>query len=352
MNKILVIGNMGYVGPSAIRQLKITYPEAKLIGLDIGYFAHSLTSVEGDNARIPETLLDKQLFYDVRKIDEAYLESNSLTDVDAIVYLAAISNDVMGELNPELTIDINCSSAVKLAKLLPNANFVFASSCSVYGAGSDKPRTELDGTNPLTAYAKSKVQAENELGKLTRTGKTTCLRYSTACGFTNRTRLDLMLNDFVASAITTGKIVVLSDGSPWRPLIHIEDMGKAAAFAINREKGEQFEIINIGSNDWNYQVRDYASFCGKLLDGLDVSINTDANPDKRSYQVDFTKFNELADEKFTPKVSVDNAVKELNNGLKNVPDLTSEFRTSPYMRIVTLKKHIDEGRLTNNLEWI
>ena len=229
MNKILVTGNMGYVGPSVVKRLRETYPGARLVGVDAGYFAHCLT-----NARVlPESLLDEQIFLDVRDIPPSLLEG-----VDAVVSLAAISNDTMGKLDENLTYDVNWRATLRLAEMAKRAgvqSFVFASSCSVYGAGGDDAKTEAAAVNPLTAYAVSKIEAEKGLAPLAAPDfRVTCLRFATACGMSDRLRLDLVLNDFVAAALLSKQVAVLSDGSPWRPLIHVKDMARAIDWALAR----------------------------------------------------------------------------------------------------------------------
>ncbi|MFO0768088.1 MAG: SDR family oxidoreductase [Nitrospiraceae bacterium] len=220
--KILVTGNMGYIGSTVVRRLRQSYPSAVIFGLDMGYFANCLTASDF----LPECRLDAQVFADVRTVDREMLKG-----VDSIVYLAAISNDPMGASFEGVTMDVNCRAAVAMAEMAKSCgakSFVFASSCSVYGFAEEGAKTEESMVNPLTAYAKSKIEAEQELAKFAAAGfSVTCLRFSTACGMSDRLRLDLVLNDFVASALATGKITILSDGTPWRPLIHIKDMAKA-----------------------------------------------------------------------------------------------------------------------------
>ena len=187
-----------------------------------------------------------------------------LDGVDAVVHLAAISNDPMGKEFEAVTEAINEKASIALAQMAQErgvGTFVFASSCSIYGAAEGSPRRETDPLNPLTAYARSKVAMENALrssnaGRMT----VTCLRFATACGMSDRLRLDLVLNDFVASALATGEITVLSDGTPWRPLIDVADMARAIEWAIGRssEHGGRFLVVNAGSQAGNYQVRDLA----------------------------------------------------------------------------------------------
>src|SRR5258706_9398787 len=247
--KILITGNMGYVGPSVLKRLRRSYPQATLTGLDKGYFAHCLTNADV----LPECRADIQFFADVRRLPREALQS-----VDAVVHLAAISNDPMGNTFEAVTYDINLRASIELAKLAKAAGaktFVFASSCSMYGLADDTPRKETSALNPLTAYAKSKVLTEVELQKLADTTFTvTCLRFATACGMSDRLRLDLVVNDFVACAVTSKKITILSDGTPWRPLIHVNDMARAFDWAIGRGKGPfDFLAVNVGSNTLDYQ---------------------------------------------------------------------------------------------------
>ena len=250
--KILITGNMGYVGSVLVRHLRSVFPKSQLIGYDLGYFAHSLTAVSS----LPETVLDRQIFGDVRQFPESLLEG-----IDAVVHLAAISNDPMGHRFEAVTEEINHRSGVEIAKLsLKNGvkHFVFASSCSVYGAAEGGPRKESDPLNPLTAYARSKIATENFLSQWGQDRMTvTSLRFATACGMSERLRLDLVLND----------------------------------------------------------------------KGVEVSINTNAAPDKRSYQVDFSLFKKLAP-KHQPLVTLDQAVRDLTAGLEKMNFIDGNFRDS------------------------
>jgi nucleoside-diphosphate-sugar epimerase len=204
--KILITGNLGYVGPWVTRQLRSRFPDAELVGIDMGFFAHCLTA----SGPLPEAQLDAQHYADIRRI-----QPDLLQDVEAIVHLAAISNDPMGKAYEEVTLDINYQAGIRLARFAKSAgvrSFVFASSCSVYGAAEDRPRTENSEVSPLTAYARSKVLTEEGLRELADSRfRVSCLRFATACGMSDRLRLDLVLNDFVACAVATRRIVVLSD---------------------------------------------------------------------------------------------------------------------------------------------
>ena len=346
--KILVTGNMGYVGPLVLRRLRESYPGITLIGYDMGYFAHCLTGAQ----RLPESRADAQYFGDIRQVPEEILRG-----VDGVVHLCAISNDPMGALFEDVTLAINHRASVDLAQKAKRAGvkrFVFASSCSVYGFAEGGPRREEDALNPLTAYAKSKVHTEQDLASIASdTFTTTCLRFATACGMSDRLRLDLALNDFVAGALVSKRINILSDGTPWRPLIHVKDMARAIDWALQRDHrdGGTCLTLNVGSDAWNYQVKDLAAAVAKLIPNVEVSINKDAQPDKRSYRVNFDKFTKLA-QGFLPAVDLPAAVVDLRDGLMTMKFADQDFRTGEFMRLVTLRRLRDSGQLTDDLVWI
>jgi UDP-glucose 4-epimerase len=342
---VLITGNMGYVGPEVSKYLRAQHPDATLHGFDNAYFAHCLTGP----AVLPEHHLDEQFFGDVRDV------SLDLSGYDAVIQLAAISNDPMGNRFQAVTMDINQNTTVSLARAAAAAgvkNFVFASSCSVYGIADSAARREGDPLNPITAYARSKIGAERELATIETDMVVTCLRFATACGMSDRLRLDLVLNDFVACALGQGQISVLSDGSPWRPLIDVADMARAIDWAIDRssDAGGRFLAVNAGANDRNYQVRDLANAVSKAVPGTGVSINTSAPVDSRSYKVDFSLFRELAPN-HQPVVTLDQSIGNLITGLKVMNFKDAEFRSSGLMRLKVLQDHIDSGRLNDRLQW-
>ncbi|GKS64523.1 NAD-dependent epimerase [Nitrospira sp.] len=345
--KVLITGNMGYVGPVVLRHLRHSHRAAEFVGYDAGFFAHCLTGT----SQFPESLADVQFFGDIRSVSDEVLRG-----VDAVVHLCAISNDPMGASFEDVTIDINHRASIDLArkaKLAGASKFVFASSCSVYGFAEGGARREEDMLNPLTAYARSKVTTEQDLAELaSETFTTTCLRFATACGMSDRLRLDLVLNDFVASALVSKRINILSDGTPWRPLIHVKDMARAIDWAVQRDHrdGGAYLTINVGSDGWNYQVRDLAQAVAKVVPDVEVLINKDAQPDKRSYRVNFDKFSKLA-QGFLPEVDLESAVQDLRAGLLAMQFGDPEFRTGGYIRLVTLKRLRESGQLTNELRW-
>ncbi len=340
---ILVIGNLGYIGPMVVKHFKATHPNVFLAGYDIGYFIHDYTS----NGMAGDILLNKQYYGDVRKFDDSVLEG-----FDALIYLAAISNDPMGNVYEKPTLDINCSAAIDIAKKAKQKgvkHFVFASSCSVYGTADSAPRTEASELNPLTAYAKSKVNAEKALQSMAGDDfQITCLRFATACGYSDRLRLDLVLNDFVASAMVDKKISILSDGTPWRPLIHVKDMARAMDWAIQRKQGGNFLIVNTGSNKWNYQVKELATAVQKIFSDVEISINANAQPDKRSYKVSFDLFEKLAPD-HQPQITLKDAVEDLKTGLLSMHFNDPDFRQSHLIRLKAIQRLINDKIIDSSL---
>ena len=345
--KVLITGNMGYIGPSVINQLRMSRPDCMLVGFDMGYYGNFFTG-DGD---LPECRLNVQYFGDMRQFPREILGG-----VDAVVHLAAISNDPIGNRFEEVTLDINYRASVNLAKKAKEAgvnSFVFASSCSMYGSADDSARTEKSTLNPLTAYAKSKVLTEKDLEPLASDKfKVTSLRFSTACGWSDRLRLDLVLNDFVAGSVASQQITILSDGTPWRPLINVKDMARAIDWAIGRAgtNGGNFLAVNVGSDEWNYQVKDLAEAVAAVIPGTTVSINKDAQPDKRSYKVNFDLFKKLAPS-HQPKVSLVESIGELKSGLESIRFRDPEFRNSRYMRLMILTELQQKGLLNQELQW-
>ena len=339
--QILITGNMGYVGPVVVRHLRARFPDAVLIGYDSGLFGHCLTGCSS----LPETLLHRQIFGDVRDIAPGIVAG-----CDAVVHLAAISNDPMGDRFAEPTNAVNHLASIRLAKLARDAgvrHFVFASSCSVYGAAANAARTETDSVLPLTAYARSKIATEEGLRQMDRGGMVvTCLRFATACGMSDRLRLDLVLNDFVACAVATKEITVLSDGSPWRPMIDVTDMARAIEWAVRRkpEPGGDMLVVNAGSDTWNYQVRDLAHAVIAQVPGCSLTVNKNAPPDRRSYQVDFSLFRSLAPD-HQPQATLAATIRRLLDGLDAMEFADSNFRQGRHVRLHVLTEHSASGRI-------
>jgi nucleoside-diphosphate-sugar epimerase len=345
--RLLITGNAGYIGPVLAKHLLKSRPGIELIGFDTGFFAHCLTN----SKYLPEFDYE-QHWGDLREFPFDLLDT-----VDGVVHLAAISNDPMGKQFEKVTEDINYNASIQIATAAKERGvktFVFASSCSMYGYTNSGAKSEGDNLNPLTAYARSKLAMEKSLADLADDNFiVTALRFATACGMSDRLRLDLVLNDFVAGAITSGKISVLSDGTPWRPLIDVKDMSRAIDWAIDRflECDVSFLPLNAGSQEWNYQVKDLAQAVKDIITGTKVSIDTNAKEDNRSYRVNFAKFKEFAPN-HQPQVSLEQSINDLRLGLENMNYTDSNFRSSQYMRLKTLEQHIAQNRLNQDLRWI
>jgi len=346
--KILITGNLGYVGSELVKELRKKYPDAILVGYDIGFFAKQLTN----KLMAPEIYIDQQIYGDVRAFPEDILEG-----VDTVVQLAAISNDPIGNKFEEVTFEVNHKAVVDIAEKAKKKgvkSMVFASSCSVYGFAEEAARTEQSEVNPLTAYAKSKVYAEKDLEQLASDHfKITCLRFATACGMSDRLRLDLVLNDFVAGALSSEEITILSDGTPWRPLINVRDMARAIIWAHERaaHNGGNFLIVNTGSNKWNYQVKELAHEIHKILTDVNVSINKNAQPDKRSYKVSFNKFQSLAPDN-QPEYDLRSTISDLIDGLRSIDFNDKNFRQSRLVRLFVVNELLEKGILDNKLRLI
>jgi len=343
--KILITGNLGYVGSVLTRKLRGVYPDAELVGYDSGFFAGNLTGT----LTAPEILLDHQIYGDVRNFP-----ADLLSGVDTVVQLAAISNDPIGNKFEEVTFQVNHQAVVDIAKKAKDQGVrrvVFASSCSVYGIAEEAARSEQSDVNPLTAYAKSKVHSENDLKALADDSfMVTCLRFATACGMSDRLRLDLVLNDFVAGAYTSEEITILSDGSPWRPLINVNDMARAIIWGHEREPahGGNYLVINTGSNKWNYQIKELAYSINRILPHVSVSINKDAQPDKRSYKVDFGLFEKVAPS-HQPEHNLETTIRDLVEGLKKMGFRDKNFRESALIRLQVINRLLDENVISGDL---
>lgn len=343
--KILILGNMGYVGPLVTERLRTTFQAATIIGFDTGFFASCLTNTPF----LPERKLDQQYFGDIRNFPESILKG-----MDVVINLAAISNDPMGKQFENVTMEINYEAGIKIAKKAKAwgvRSFVFASSCSIYGATQGKA-DETAEVKPLTAYACSKVYSERELKELAdKNFNVTCLRFATACGMSPRLRLDLVLNDFVACAIATKQISILSDGTPWRPLINVNDMALAIDWAIGRQPSVgNFLAINIGSEAWNYQVRQLAEAVADIIPGVEITLNTEVPADKRSYEVDFSLFEMLAP-LYQPKYSLASTINELQEGLEAMHFTDPTFRDSKLMRLKALTSLQESDQVNDDLRW-
>ena len=281
--RIFVTGHRGYIGSHLIDVLK--REGHTVVACDLGLF-------EGCNWE-PLVEPDRELKKDVRTV-----EARDLDGCDCVMHLAAISNDPMGELNAQLTFEINRDASIRLAETAKHAGvprFLFAGSCSIYGKGEKLDLDEGDALNPLTAYARSKIETEQAVSKLADASFTPVyLRNATAYGHSPVLRIDLVVNNLLASAMSYGEIRIQSDGSPWRPLIHCRDIARAfAAFARVPKEAIHDRAVNVGGNRENYQVRDVGDQVKRLIPAAEVVYTGEVGADPRNYRVNFDRLGKL-----------------------------------------------------------
>ena len=337
----LIIGNLGYIGTMLSDHIKSKYKKNYVIGYDSGIFKKCYFG-----KKIKKKTIDLQVFGDVRKFDY-----NILKDVEHVIYLAAVSNDPMGNKYIKPTLDINYKSAIKIAKISKDykvKTFTFASSCSMYGYKNNL-KNEKSKLFPLTPYAKSKIFAEKKLKIIaTKKFRIFSLRFGTACGVSPRFRLDLVLNDFVTNAIVNKKIEILSRGDSWRPLIDVSDMCRAIEWSFVNNIKKNFIAVNVGHMKCNYQIRDLAFAVKKKLPKTKIYINKNNPPDKRSYKVDFKLYKKIA-KNYLPKKNLNDSVKEMIKFVKKSKYSNKNFRNSSFIRLNYLKNLIDQNKLNKNL---
>jgi nucleoside-diphosphate-sugar epimerase len=337
--KVLVTGHSGYIGSVAAPMLVEAGHD--VTGLDT--FFYEGCDFTPDPVEIPALRMD------LRDVTPDVLEG-----FDGIVHLAALSNDPVGELDAELTREINLRGTVGLARAAKEAGvgrFVFASSCSMYGAsGTDDLMTEDAPLRPLTAYAESKVRAEEAVSELTDDDfAPTFMRNATAYGASPRFRFDIVLNNLSAWAYTTGKVLIMSDGTPWRPLVHVRDIAAAAAAALVAPVARiSNQAFNVGANSENYRISELADIVLGTFAGCEIEYAEGAGPDPRSYRVDFSKLAETLPEAKPVWTARDGAL-ELLEAFRLVELTSSGFDT--YTRLSRLKGLVDEGALDNSLRW-
>lgn len=338
--RILVTGHLGYIGSIMIPMLLAEGHE--VVGMDCDFYA--VSKFGDDPIEIPN------IKKDIRDV-----EKDDLQGFDALFHLAGLSNDPLGNLNPKITYEINHIASVRLAKLAKETGikrFIFSSSCSVYGASGDDFVNEEAELNPVTHYGKSKMLVEKDVSKLADSYfSPTFLRNGTAYGVSNRLRFDLVLNNLTAWAFTTGMIHLKSDGTPWRPLVHIEDISRAFIVVMNAPRELiHNQIFNVGTNQGNYRVRNLARIVRNLIPGSHVDFADDAGPDQRNYRVDCSKIAKLIPE-FKPHWTVQRGVKQLYEAFKKNGLQLEDFEGVKYKRIDQIKRLIADGFITQDLRW-
>lgn len=338
--RVLVTGHLGYIGAETVPVLLRAGHD--VVGLDTGFY-------EGcDFVRSPEPV--PWLRLDLRDVEPRHLEG-----FDAIVHLAALSNDPLGDLNPGLTYDINLHASVRLADAAKHAGverFLFASSCSLYGAGGDGLLDESAGFHPVTAYGESKVRVEQEVSKLANEHfSPVYLRNATAYGVSRRLRADIVVNNLVGHAVTTGKVLLQSDGSPWRPLVHIGDIITAIeASLVAPRDAVHNESFNVGRTGENYQIRDVANLVAEVVPDCEVAFAAGASADARDYRIDFTKI-EAKLPGYEPTWTLRDGIVELYEAYVDSGLTLDEWSSSRYYRLRTIQDLQLGGSLDSDLRW-
>ena len=339
--KVLVTGHLGYIGVEAISLF--TAAGHDVTGLDVGLY-DACDFVSPPDA--VETL----------RVDLRDVTPDHLAGFDAVVHFAALSNDPLGDLNPGITYDINQHASVRLARAAKEAGvgrFLFSSSCSLYGAGADELLDEEAPFNPVTAYGDSKIRVEQELANLADASfSPVYLRNATAYGVSRRLRADIDVNNLVGHAVTTGKVLLQSDGTPWRPLVHILDIINAysAALTAPREAIHN-QAFNIGKTGENYQIRDVANLVAKVVPNCQVAFASGASADARNYRVSFAKA-EAQLPGFLPTWTLESGIEQIYRAYTNAELTATQFLGSKYYRLKTVKQLQERGLLSTDLRWL
>lgn len=337
---ILVTGHHGYIGSVLVKLLCEAGHD--VVGLDNDLFVNN--RFVGEIGSVPSLLRD------LRDVEAADLEG-----FDAVLHLAALSNDPLGDLNPQLTYEINHEASMRLARLAKQAGvrrFLFSSSCSMYGAAGLEMLDENAPFHPVTPYAESKVLVERQLTSLADENfSPVFLRNTTAYGVSPFMRFDIVLNNLVAWAYATGRVLIHSDGTPWRPLIHVEDICRAfiAALDAPRETVHN-QAFNVGISEENYQVRDLAKIVQETVPGCTLEYSPNGGPDPRSYRVNFSKIKNALPG-FRPKWNVRRGAQELYAACGEAKLTLEDFEGPRFKRITHIRKLLEDGRLDSRLRW-